>query len=70
VGAISFPLTKFKWKKDGSPLDFDGGRITLEKDGSLTFSNVKTTDGGAYEVDLNWENRNIAQKQITVSVVG
>lgn len=70
VGAMSFPLTKFTWKKDGQPLDFDGGRITLEKDGSLTFSVVKRTDGGIYDVDMNWENRNTAQKKINVAVVG
>ena len=70
LGALSYPLSVFKWKKDNAAMDFSGSRLKLEKDGSIVFSKVLESDAGVYDVEINWQDRIVVPVKITVSVVG
>ncbi|KAK3711748.1 hypothetical protein QZH41_020137, partial [Actinostola sp. cb2023] len=69
LGALSYPLSVFKWKKDNAAMDFSGSRLKLEKDGSIVFSKVLESDAGVYDVEINWQDRIVVPVKITVSVV-
>lgn len=71
VGAMSYPLSTFKWKKDNVPIDFKtNSRLKMLKDGSIQITNVQKSDAGVYDVHINWQDRSTSDKKITVIVVG